>query len=97
MNVQDRTGVECCPTASPLILPQQPRQLSDVGRNPSGFVPGQQARCGLSPGLRLEVDVGESQPVTVADDVAASVVLFDVPGRREAASGATSNDGDWPK
>ena len=42
-------------------------------------------RCGPPPRLRLEVDIGECLPVAVTDDVAASVVLFDVPGRREAA------------
>ena len=30
-------------------------------------------------------DIGECLPVIVADDVAALVVLFDVPGRREVA------------
>jgi hypothetical protein len=40
----------------------------------------------LRPGLRLEVDIGKRLPVAVTDDVAALVVLFDVPGRREAAA-----------
>jgi hypothetical protein len=43
--------------------------------DPAGLIPGQQARCGPPSRLRLEVDVGESLPVAVADDVAALVVL----------------------
>ena len=45
------------------------------------------SRCGPPPRLRLEVDVGKRLPVAVTDDVAALVVLFDVPGRRKAAAG----------
>jgi len=69
-----------------LILAQQRGQLRNVRRDPAGFVPGQQSRCGSSPRLRLEVDIRQSLAVAVADDVAASVVLFDVPGRREVAT-----------
>ena len=36
-------------------------------------------------GLRLIVDVAQRLPVVIPDDDAASVVLFDVPRRREAA------------
>ena len=61
--------------------------ISHAGRyDPAGLIPGQQARCGSPPSLRLEVDIDESLPVAVTDDVAALVVLFDVPGRREAAA-----------
>jgi hypothetical protein len=43
------------------------------GRAPSGFA--------------LEINVSQRLTVVVADDEAASVVLFDIPGRREAAIG----------
>ena len=43
------------------------------GRAPSGFA--------------LEINVSQRLTVVVADDEAASVVLFDIPRRREAARG----------
>ena len=47
-------------------------RVSRIGRGPSA-------------GLRPTVDVAQRLPVVIPDDEAASVVLFDVPWRREAA------------
>ena len=49
------------------------------------LVPRQQASRCSSPRLRFEVDIGQSLPVVVADDVAALVVLFDVQGEGSVA------------
>jgi hypothetical protein len=51
-------------------LPQQHRQLGDVGCNPLHLVAGEQLGCGLPARLILEIDVGERLPVGVADDEA---------------------------
>ena len=64
--------------------------MAKIGHQPcralrSGGLRPEQARCGSPPGLRLEVDIRECLPVAVTDDVAALVVLFDVPGRWEVA------------
>jgi hypothetical protein len=60
-------------------------QLGDIEGDPARFVPRQQSRSGASAGFAFEINVSQCLTVVVADDEAASVVLFDIPGRREAA------------
>jgi hypothetical protein len=64
----------------------QLRQLSDIRRDPPCLVACEQLGCGPSSGLGFEIHISQCHPVIVADDEAAAIVLFDVPGRRESAS-----------
>ena len=54
-------------------LPQQLRQLGDVGGDAPGLVAGEQMSRRAPSRLLLEVDVGERLPVGVADDEARPV------------------------
>ena len=76
-------------------LPQQLRQLGDVGGDAPGLVAGEQlGRCAAAR-LLLEIDVGERLPVGVADDEAPpmqlGVGLVDGPGRRKRRWGSRRN------
>ena len=65
----------------------QPRQLRDIRRNAPRLIACEQVRSRPPSGLGLEIYVSQRLTVVVADDEAGSVVLFDIPGRREAAGG----------
>ena len=58
-----------------------------VGCYPPCLITREQVRRRPPSGLGLEIHVSQRLTVIVADDEAASVVLFDIPGRGEAAIG----------
>ena len=61
------------------------RQLGEVHRRPTGLVTSQQLRRRPTTGLILEIEIAERLPGGVLHDEARIVVLFDDPGRLDAA------------
>jgi hypothetical protein len=62
----------------------RPRATPATLRCLSRLITRQQIRSGASARFCLEIDIGQRLPVVIPDDEAASIVLFDVPWRREA-------------
>ena len=65
----------------------QLRQLRNIRRNPSRFVFRQQISCGSASRLKFIIDIRKRVALLVPHDEAGAVV-FDGPGRREAARGS---------
>ena len=59
--------------------------LGEVYRHAAGLVAGEQLGRRAPSGLVLEIEVAERLSILVTDDEAGVVLLFDRPGRREAA------------
>ena len=68
-----------------VLSAQQLRQLGDVGGDAPGFVLGHEIGRRSAPGLLLVVHIRKRIPVAILHDEASVIVIFNRPGRREAA------------
>src|SRR5580700_917675 len=85
-NISMRATKRAASLAPPLWLPQQLRQLGDVGRDLARFLAGEQLCCRAPARLILEIHVGKRLAVAIPDDDT-GVELFGGPWREKKAVG----------
>src|SRR5271154_2299660 len=82
-NISIRATKRATSLAPPLWLPQQLRQLGDVGRDLACFLAGEQLCCRAPARLILKIHVGKRLAVAIPDDDT-GIELFGGPWREKA-------------